>query len=193
MISSTQTNHPLAAFSQEKTTVGNAPQVREIICSKLKAAGLRSTQPRISIYSALTELSEPAPIEHIFRSIKNNSCDLVTVYRGLALFEELGLVQRSFSNNGTGLYELKREGAPSFFVSCKQTGRREVLDTELATELQKTLQQVEAKLTARGYSKLSLRVEINGISPDAVSPATRSCENACVSEGFRSEAPSFAQ
>ncbi len=165
MISSTQTNPPLASFSPGNET-GVRPQARELICARLKAAGLRSTQPRISIFSALTDLKEPAPIEQIFRAIKNNSCDLVTVYRGLALFEELGLVQRSFSNNGTGLYELKREGAPSFFVNCRATGRREFLDAEISSELQKALQMVEAQLTSRGYRKVSLRVEIQGLSPE---------------------------
>jgi Fur family transcriptional regulator, ferric uptake regulator len=193
MIASTQTNHPLAAYSQEKQ-VSNPQQARELICSRLKAAGLRSTQPRISIFNALTELKEPAPIEQIFRSIKNNSCDLVTVYRGLALFEELGLVQRSFSNNGTGLYELKREGAPSFFVSCKTTGRREVLDAEMASELQKTLQAVEAHLASRGYRKLSLRVDINGISPDPNTREAAVVDASGVRAPSRTESPlHFAQ
>ncbi|MFA5264023.1 MAG: transcriptional repressor [Opitutaceae bacterium] len=171
MISSTQTNHPLAGYSPEKETAAST-QIREIICACLRAAGLRATQPRISIFSALTQLSAPAPIEQIFRSIKGNSCDLVTVYRGLALFEELGLVQRTFSHNGTGLYELKRAGAPSFYVTCKVTGHREALDEELSSELKKVLQQVEAKLSANGFRKLSLRVDIQGIIPDEFSRTT---------------------
>lgn len=166
MISSTQTNHPLAGYPQadEAQAVNSS---RDAICNRLRTAGLRSTQPRIAIFKALNDFSEPASIEQIFRSIKSTSCDLVTVYRGLALFEELGLVQRTFSNNGTGLYQLKREGTPAYYVSCKQTSRRELISEEDARELHTVLSRIEAGLAAKGFRNVSHRLEFQGIAPDA--------------------------
>jgi len=172
MISSTQTNHPLAGYPQADDAL--AASNRDAICNRLRSAGLRSTQPRIAIFKALNEFSEPASIEQIYRSIKSTSCDLVTVYRGLALFEELGLVHRSFSNNGTGLYQLKREGAPSYYVSCKQTGRRELIAAEDAEELGRVLARIEAKLLAKGYASLSHRLEFQGLAPAGAETATTS-------------------
>jgi Fur family ferric uptake transcriptional regulator len=163
MISSTQTNHPLAGYPQADEAL--AASNRDAICNRLRSAGLRSTQPRIAIFKALNEFNEPASIEQIYRSIKSTSCDLVTVYRGLALFEELGLVQRSFSNNGTGLYQLKHEGAPSYYVSCKQTGRRELISAEDAEELGRVLARIESKLAAKGYTGMSHRLEFQGVAP----------------------------
>lgn len=144
---------------------------REAICARLRSAGLRSTQPRIAIYKALNDFSEPVTIEQIYKSIKATSCDLVTVYRGLALFEELGLVLRSFSNNGTGLYELKREGTPSYYLICKQTGKRVNLDIEDAKELHALLSRVEEKLQAKGFRNIGHRLEFQGLSAEATSTA----------------------
>ena len=170
MSSPTQTNHPLAGFAQAKDAAA-ASSSREAICARLREAGLRSTQPRIAIYKALNDFSEPVTIEQIFKSIKATSCDLVTVYRGLALFEELGLVQRSFSNNGTGLYELKRGGAPSYYVICKQTGKRASLDSEDTVELQNLLNKIGNKLQGRGFKAVSHRLEFQGLSSEAsISP-----------------------
>lgn len=145
----------------------NASSSREAICARLRSAGLRSTQPRIAIFKALNEFSEPVTIEQLFKSIKATSCDLVTVYRGLALFEELGLVTRSFSNNGTGLYLLKREGAPVYYFSCRQTGKRISIDAEDAQELHAVLSRIEGKLQARGLRAVSHRLEFNGLSAEA--------------------------
>lgn len=170
MIASTQTNHPLAVVTVEKEA-GQAPNLTEIISSKLRAAGLRHTQPRLAIFRALTEFKEPASIEQIYLSIKNKSCDLVTVYRSLALFEELGLVVRSFSSNGTGLYELKREGEENFYFTSKDTGRREALDSESAAELSRVLKKISMTLTDKGYSNITYRVDFQGLA-DSVSPVT---------------------
>lgn len=160
MISSSQTNHPLAGLSEPETQ--KADELLGTISAKLKAAGLRHTQPRLAIYRTLSEFNEPVTIEQIFHSIKNKSCDLVTVYRSLALFEELGLVQRSFSKNGTGLYELKRSGDPLYFVTNKNTGHREALSAELTAELRNVFAKIEQSLADRGYRELTHRVEIQG-------------------------------
>lgn len=94
MISSTQTNHPL------RGGVSNAVDAQarlDAACTRLREAGLRITQPRIAIINALIARSRPISIEQIHAELNSKSCDLVTVYRCLGAFEEIGLVRRSFS------------------------------------------------------------------------------------------------
>jgi Fur family transcriptional regulator, ferric uptake regulator len=170
MISSTQTNHPLAGSAPANSSVEEPLSTRDAICARLRNAGLRSTQPRIAIYKVLNELSEPATIEQIFRALKSTNCDLVTVYRGLALFEELGLVRRSFSNNGTGLYQLKREGAPSYYISSKASDARQSLDPQDAKELHELIRRIEAKFEAQGFSVVNHRLEFEARFPQDTAP-----------------------
>lgn len=171
MLSSINSTAQLVGSAQAKDPASSSSSSREAICARLRAAGLRSTQPRIAIFKALNDFAEPVSIEQIFKSIKTTSCDLVTVYRGLALFEELGLVQRTFSNSGTGLYQLKRDGAPVYYLTCKQTGKRVALDTEDALQLHQVLSQIEAKLSDKGFRSLSHRLEFVGLSAEV--PASK--------------------
>ncbi len=165
MIASTQTN-PNPASQVPAGPHADFLATREAICSHLRNAGLRSTQPRIAIYKVLNDLKDPASIEQIFRAIKATNCDLVTVYRGLALFEELGLVRRSFSNNGTGLYQLKREGIPSYYISCKKSDKQFEIDAADAKELFELLTRIEGKLQAKGFKTVTHRLEFEGVSPE---------------------------
>ena len=176
MIASTQTNHPLAAFAQTSDS-NSFLATREVICSHLRSAGLRSTQPRIAIYKVLNDLKDPASIEQIFRAIKATNCDLVTVYRGLALFEELGLVRRTFSNNGTGLYQLKREGAVSYYISCRNTDRRAEIDPQDAKLLNEVLTRIENSLKARGFTQVNHRLEFEGSAPETTQVVADASQN----------------
>ena len=110
MIASTQTNHPMTGVQTNSGGIVNAPRQIETATARLKAAGLRITQPRIAILEAMIAFGQPASIEQIHGELSEDSCDLVTVYRCLAVFEELGLVRRSFFHNGTSLYEIEAKG-----------------------------------------------------------------------------------
>ncbi len=161
MISSTQTNHPLPVRDSE-TPAGAALQVA---CNRLKAAGLRITQPRIAILEALIKRSLPASIEQIHAELANTACDLVTVYRCLAAFEELGLVRRCFFHNGTSLYQIALDDAPAYHVVDKTSNSVSELDPDLAIELSEALQAIEKKLVARGHTNVSHMVEFFGRAP----------------------------
>ncbi len=124
-------------------------------CSRLKAAGLRITQPRIAILNALIKRSEPATIEQIHLDLKGSACDLVTVYRCLAAFEELSLVRRCYFHNGTSLYQLQLTPEPVYHVVSKEGAVLETIPTELATELHNVISKIEASLTARGFSDVT--------------------------------------
>lgn len=163
MISSTQTHHPLVADTAERESAQKAAAVEQFM-SRMRSAGLRHTQPRLAIFKALQSFSEPVSIESIFQNIRSKSCDLVTVYRTLALFEELGIVQRCFSNTGTSLYEIKREGDPVHYVICRKTGARLPLEAQMNTELNQVLQRVYQHLAERGLKAIHSKVEFYALS-----------------------------
>jgi Fur family ferric uptake transcriptional regulator len=161
MIASTQTNHPLAggkAGSKSQTPI-------EFATAKLKAAGLRITQPRLAILAELAKRAQPASIEKLHDDLGTSTCDLVTVYRCMAAFEEIGLVRRAFFHNGTALYEINLGQPTRYHVVCKATDRVEELDAETSAELNRTLRQIEEKLRARGYADLGHIVEFFGVAP----------------------------
>jgi Fur family ferric uptake transcriptional regulator len=155
MIASTQTNHPLINVAQPKSTNNLLDQA----LTQLKNAGLRITQPRIAIITALLKRNHPSSTEQIHADLADGSCDLVTVYRCLAAFEEIGLVRRSFFLNGTSLYEINLGGANRYHVVSKDTREVQALDAESTAELQATVQRIEERLRAKGYTNISHIVE----------------------------------
>ncbi len=161
MIASTQTNHPLADSNSGATSLSQS-------CERLKSAGLRITQPRIAILTAMLKRGQPASIEQIHDDLADGSCDLVTVYRCLAAFEQIGLVRRSFYHNGTSLYELSLGTINRYHVVCKNTNRVDEIDAGTAAELQQAIGKIEETLRARGYANLSHVVEFFGIAPTTV-------------------------
>lgn len=152
MIASTQTNHPL---TNSGSAAQNAGTALDQACSRLKSAGLRITQPRIAILTAMINRSEPATIEQLHSDLKDSSCDLVTVYRCLAAFEELGLVRRCFFHNGTSLYQIQLGNQPAYHVVSKDGAILDTVSTELSAELQGVISKIEAELKGRGFTDVS--------------------------------------
>jgi Fur family ferric uptake transcriptional regulator len=161
MIASTQTNHPLAGAAS--ATKDHTPV--ELACLKLKEAGLRITQPRVSILAALIKTGRPTSIDALHSELGAKSCDIVTVYRCMAAFESIGLVRRAFLINGTSLYEINLGDPNRYHVVCKQTNKVEELDAASADELRRTVRLVEDTLRAQGYSEVGHIVEFFGKSP----------------------------
>lgn len=155
MIASTQTNHPLINVSQPRSSNNSLDQA----FTQLKNAGLRITQPRIAIITALLKRDHPSSIEQIHGDLADGSCDLVTVYRCLAAFEEIGLVRRSFFLNGTSLYEINLGGASRYHIVSKDTREVQALDDESAAELQAAVQRIEERLRNKGFTNVSHVVE----------------------------------
>lgn len=162
MIASTQTNHPLADASSN-TAKAHAPL--EQACARLKSAALRITQPRIAILTAMINRGQPTSIEQIHKDLADGSCDLVTVYRCLAAFEEIGLVRRSFYLNGTSLYQISLGEQQRYHVVCKATNRVDEIQPEHDAELRQAIQKVEDQLRAQGYENVSHVVEFFGVAP----------------------------
>ena len=166
MIASTQTNHPLSTPKTGKTATPI-----EFACAKLKASGLRITQPRLAIVSALVRRGAPTSIEQIHEDLGATTCDLVTVYRCMAAFAEIGLVRRAFYHNGTSLYEINLGEPTRYHIVSTDTNQVEELDPETAAELRQTLASVEDKLRLKGYTGVSHIVEFFGQAPAATAAA----------------------
>jgi len=161
MIASTQTNHPLASV---KPAV--KPQAAiDLACSRLKSAGLRITQPRVAILEALIKRVQPASIEQIHSDLADSACDLVTVYRCLAAFQEVGLVRLCYFHNGTSLYQISLDNENPYHIVSKDTNEVEELDAESSAELRTVIQRVEEALKARGYTDVSHLVEFFAQKP----------------------------
>lgn len=167
MIASTQTNNPLvdgkSASAKTQSPLNDA-------CARLKAAGLRITQPRIAILAALIKRGQPTTIEQIHSDLEAGSCDLVTVYRCLSAFEDIGLVRRSFFHNGTSLYALNVGDAHSYHVICKETNRVQEIDPATTAELSRNVAQIEELLKSRGYNNVTHVVEFFGLAPQETAP-----------------------
>ncbi len=161
MISSTQTNHPLHSSVETSD-----PHARvEAACARLREAGLRITQPRIAILGVLIARGQPVTIEQIHAELRTRSCDLVTVYRCLAAFEEIGLVRRSFFHNGTSLYQLSDRRETVYHVVSKDNKEIRPLDAETSGRLAGAIKQIEDQLKAEGYTDVSHVLEFFAKAP----------------------------
>lgn len=177
MIASTQTNHPLHGTSASSTE----PKDRlNAACERLRAADLRITQPRKAILNVLIRRELPISIEQIHAELDTRSCDLVTVYRCLSAFEDIGLVRRSFFHNGTSLYMLGDRKETTYHIVSKETQDIRELDSDSSAHLAAAIKIVEEKLKAAGYENISHVVEFFAKSPEAV--AARALTNVAVPE-----------
>ncbi len=161
MISATQSNHPIAGVAM------TGPTPAEFACARLRQAGMRVTKPRIAIIELLSRHPNPISIEKVHTGLNDRKCDLVTVYRCLATFEELGLVRRSFLHSGTCLYELTLGGRPDcYHVFCRQCGRIDPVDYFAVEAPMRSLEE-------RGYTAISHVVEFFGVCPQCRGAAMR--------------------
>ena len=163
MIASTQSNHPLISGKD----FGRATKPLELACARLKSAGLRITQPRIAILEALIQRDSPASIEQLHHDLASDSCDLVTVYRCLAVFQELGLVRRCFFHNGISLFEINLNDSSHHHMVCKSCGKVERIDFPFT-------EGAERMLRERGFDQLTYLVEFFGVCPDCQKKAAES-------------------
>ena len=161
MIASTQTQYPLSGNAKPARTTSAV----DLATSKLKSAGLRITQPRLAILAALANRAQPTSIEQLHSDVGTDNCDLVTVYRCMAAFEDIGLVRRAFFHNGTALYEINLGEPARYHVVCNSTNRVDEIDAATVEELRRTIESVQEKLRARGYGDVGHIVEFFAVAP----------------------------
>ena len=77
-------------------------QLFDTVIGRLKTSGGRMTKKREVLLNALLTFDRPASAEEIRERADLCQSDLVTVYRNLETFENIGMLQRA-SRNGTQL------------------------------------------------------------------------------------------
>jgi Fur family ferric uptake transcriptional regulator len=69
----------------------------------------RATPSRMTILNMLSEESKPMNAEQMYKKIKNQNIDLVTLYRTLASFEKRGLLRRVNMKKDAAYFELAKK------------------------------------------------------------------------------------
>jgi len=133
----------------------------------LKDRGLRVTKTRLSVASVLIKnKNSPLTSEEIFNKIlksKKYNCDQVSVYRILATFEELGVVQKSIFQGEATRYKLNTAKGSSIhkhehFFKCNSCNTIEPLNGCFVAKKEKELE-------SKGYKGLHHHLEITGLCP----------------------------
>lgn len=162
MIAATQSNHPIATFSGQDLGRSFLNEA----CTRMRTSGMRVTKPRVALVEVLLKQDGPVSIERLHQAVGIKSCDLVTIYRCLAAFEELGLVRRSYLHNGTCLYEVTDGSARRYHIVCKACGKTDPVDYSLSHE-------TEQKLHEKGYTQVSHVLEFFGMCPACQQDTTK--------------------
>ena len=95
------------------------------ILGSLKAGGKKLTKARKAILAVLEESSLPIPAADVHaRMMKAHAVvDLVTVYRNLAMLQELGLVNAVGFHEGQMRYEVRHGRAHHHHIQCRGCGK----------------------------------------------------------------------
>jgi Fur family ferric uptake transcriptional regulator len=116
---------------------------------------MRRTEPRIAILSALIGRHGPYTVDEIADLKEAKGIDRVTIYRCLAAFEEIGIVQRCEFGDGVSRYEYAR-GHHHHHVVCRQCGQLEAIEQCIPGALTQAVQNL-------GYSNVTHSLEFFGV------------------------------
>ncbi len=135
-----------------KFNAGDAAEFRSI----LNSHSLKVTKPRIEIMKILKSNHKPLTISEISGKLTNKKTDLVTVYRTMNLFEELGIVNQIDFKDEFKRYELIYDRHHHHHIVCRKCRKVENVETCL-------LDGFEKLLLKTGYSEITHSLEFFGI------------------------------
>lgn len=133
----------------------------------LADAGHRITEPRRAVMAVLAECDVPLSAQDILERAQclHSGLGLVTVYRTLELFEELGLARRVHLHAGCHVYVVSTPGHRHMLL-CERCGRA------LEFRGQDDLDALVARLEARtGYRVHAHLLQLLGTCPECRSAA----------------------
>ena len=125
---------------------------------KLWALGLRVTDQRRAILSALVCSKDPKSAEETHAALPDDTCDPATAYRCLEQFEKAGVVVRGVRENGTKVYCLGHGHGHHHHLTCRKCGGTERIDLCMGDELEKAAE-------GFGYTEVSHVMEVFGLCP----------------------------
>ncbi len=129
---------------------------------RLSEAGYRITEPRRAVMEVLLAAEAPLSPQEIqsFGEVIYSNLGLTTVYRTVALLEELELARRVHRDNGCHGYVATRPGHRHHVV-CRQCGRAvEFVGSE---DLEALIAQVEQRTN---YQVVGHLLQLFGLCPD---------------------------
>ena len=121
----------------------------------LREHGQRVTGPRQAVLEVLTHEHGPFTAEELHGRLQKGECDLVTVYRVLAAFEEINLVRRCDFGDGAYRYEFNTGEQHHHHIICRNCHSVEVLDLCVVESLERLARQ-------KGYANVTHTLEIFG-------------------------------
>lgn len=121
----------------------------------LREGGHKTTRSRKALLETLLQDHGPFSIEDLQQRL-GEACDLATIYRNMALFESLHLVESVDFGDGLARYEwASTEHEHHHHIICQHCHKVEQLEFCFVKELEKLVQK-------RGYSDVSHRMEFYG-------------------------------
>jgi Fur family transcriptional regulator, ferric uptake regulator len=126
--------------------------------SRITESGLRMTAARRQLIEILAESERPLSVEDLSQRSKGKF-DLVTIYRNLEVFREVGIVEVILLENGKNLFVLTGEHDHSHHIVCRHCLKTERIEFCMGGEL-------ERYASSRGYSNLSHTIEVFGECPE---------------------------
>ena len=130
----------------------------ERLRNALRAAGRRFTPQRRLILQVLEESDGHLDADALYERVKarDPGVSLATVYRTLAVLQEIGLVEEHRLGEDHSHYEAVRDG-PHYRFTCLRCGKVIEFDTPLVAQIgrqlsaQKDVRVVDTHLHVRGY------------------------------------------
>lgn len=125
--------------------------------AELKNRQCKITIPRKLVLSALIRSPRPLSCEEILKNVDSASLDLVTIYRTVALFEEMGLVNRADYGDSIKRVEFSSGQHHHHYIRCTGCGSVEPFgDCNFEKWMAKALAQ-------RGYSQIRHSLDVLGL------------------------------
>lgn len=138
-----------------------AAEVRELAAiAAMKQHGLRVTSPRLHVLRALYASTQPLNAQQVHNAVRQagGQVDVVTVYRILAAFQEIGLVHFIGVTGGYAACSLDEcHKSDSEHAICESCGR--VLELQIPSSVR---HEVTMPLDKLGFEARSVRVEVLG-------------------------------
>lgn len=149
---------PATRTSEREPTPTHAPPPPSGVVaprSALRAAGLRSTAPRLAVLELLGARREPLSHADVFAALGDEGFDRTTLYRNLINLAEAGLAVRVNLGDHVWRFSLARDDAASLHFLCIACGSVQALPED-AVKL------VMTPNTPRALSRKDIAVQVKG-------------------------------
>ncbi len=116
--------------------------INQNFVGQLKSVGYKLTKPRVEILKILSS-KNPLSAQEVFEDMKHKGVgvDLVTIYRTLELFNDLGITRKNQFEDNITRYELVDKNDHHHHLICTNCGKIE----DVALNENKFVSQIERK------------------------------------------------